>query len=169
MNVTWGRVLAGSVVVVILLALGSLEVFSGRVRVDQSSPTVPTPGDDRTAPRQDFLIQQGDLLNLELGPPADWEAGPGIPQNLTKAVQTGRLTVLEVDKEAQRLVSVNGLGRVRVAEVSNEAVVVTEDKKAADLASLTVGDLIRVEPSDGRIQRIVVLRHAWHETGSPEQ
>jgi len=115
--VAWGRVLAGSVVVVLLLALGSLEVFSGRVRVDPSSP----------------------------------------------------LTVLEVDKDARRLLSVNGLGRVRVAEVSNEAVVVTEDKKAADLALLTVGDLIRVESSNGRIQRIVVLRHAWHETESPEQ
>ncbi len=168
MNVTWGRVLAGSVVVVILLALGSLEVFSGRVRVDPSSPMIPTPGVAGTAPWQDFLIAQGDLLNLELGPPADWEAGPGIPQNLTETVQTGRLTVLEVDKEARRLVSVNDRGRVRVAEVSNEAVVVTADKKAADLALLTVGDLIRVEPSDGRIQRIVVLRHASHETASPE-
>ena len=56
-----------------------------------------------------------------------------------------------------------------MSEVSDQALVLTEDKKAADLATLTVGDLIKVEPGAGRVQRIVVLRHAWAETGSPEQ
>lgn len=90
-------------------------------------------------------------------------------ENLTGVIQTGRMTVLEVNKEAHQIVSLNSVGRVRVAEVSTKAVVVTEDKKAADLALLNAGDLIQVEPRDGQIQRIVVLRRAWQETASPEQ
>jgi len=175
MSVTWRRVLAGSVVVAILLGIGVLEVFSARVQVDpfSSATTGSNPGDERPNPWQDFLITQGDLLNLELGPPADWEAaGPAAAQgqeNLTGVIQTDRMTVLEVNKETHQIVSLNSVGRVRVAEVSTKAVVVTEDKKAADLALLNAGDLIQVESRDGQIQRIVVLRRAWQETASPEQ
>ena len=53
--------------------------------------------------------------------------------------------------------------------MSNEAVVVTEDRKVADLAFLKPGDVIRIEPSNGQIQRIVLLRPAWREMTSPEQ
>ena len=174
MSVTWRRVLAGSAVVAILLGIGGvLEIVSNRVRVDAFSTTGSNPGDERTTPRQDFLITQEALLNLELGPPTAWEAaGSAVAQdqeNLAGVIQTGRMTVLEVNKEARQIVSLNSVGRVRVAEVSNKAMVVTEDKKAADLALLNAGDLIQVEPRDGQIQRIVVLRRAWQETASPEQ
>ncbi len=173
MSVTWRRVLAGSAVVAILLSISVLGIVSQRVPVDAFSTTGSNPGDERTTPRQDFLITQGALLNLELGPPTAWEAvGSAVAQdqeNLTGVIQTGRMTVLEVNNEARQIVSLNSVGRVRVAEVSNKAMVVTEDKKAADLALLNAGDLIQVEPRDGQIQRIVVLRRAWQETASPEQ
>jgi hypothetical protein len=53
--------------------------------------------------------------------------------------------------------------------VNNEARVVTDDKTATDLALVSTGDVIRAELRAGRIQKIIVLRHAWHETASPEQ
>jgi hypothetical protein len=164
MNVTWRRVLAGSSVAVILLALGVLELVSYRASVDAFSRTVSSPGSERAAPTA--------LLKQELGPPADWEAaGSAVApdhKNLTAAVQTGRLTVLNVNREANQIVSLNSEGRVRVTGVSNNAVVVTEDKKAADLTLLKPGDLIQLEPRDGQIQRILVLRRAWQEAASPE-
>jgi flagellar motor switch protein FliM len=56
-----------------------------------------------------------------------------------------------------------------MTEVSNEAVVVTEGRRVADLAALKPGDVIRIEPANGQIQRIVVLRPAWREMTSPGQ
>jgi len=52
--------------------------------------------------------------------------------------------------------------------VTNEAKVVTDEKTATDLALLNKGDVIKADLRGGRIQRIVVLRHAWDETTSPE-
>jgi hypothetical protein len=155
--------------IVVALGLGGLEVFNERPEADRTAPAAPTPDSSGPAPWQKFLVEQGNLLAMELGPPADWDTAPGGSTSVTEASQTNRQTVLRVDQGAHRLVSVNGLGRVRVSEVSDQALVVTEDKKAADLATLAVGDLIRMEPGDGRVQRIVVLRHALAETGSHEQ
>ena len=165
MNVTWRRVLAGSSVAVILLAFGALELVSHRAPVDAFSRTVSNPASERATP--------GALLNQELGPPADWETFESAVaqdhKNLTAAIQTGRMTVLKVNRGANQIVSLNSEGKVRVTTVSNKTLVVTEDKKAADLALLNTGDLIQVEPRDGQVQRIRVLRRAWQETTSPEQ
>ena len=165
MSVTWRQVLAGSSAVVVLLGLGVLELVSHRAPVDAFSRTDSIPGSERATP--------GALLKQELGPPADWDpAGSAVApdhKSLTAAIQTGRMTVLKVNREANQIVSLNSEGRVRVTTVSNKTVVVTEDKKAADLALLNAGDLIQVEPRDGQIQRILVLRRAWQETTSPEQ
>lgn len=173
MSVTWGRALAGSAVVVFLLGMSVLEVVGHRVRGNAYSTTGANPGDERMSPWHDSLVRQGAPLNLELGQPVDWEAtGPAVTQdqeNLTRVTQTGRMTVLKVNKEARQIVALNYVGRVRVAELSNKAVVVTEDKKAADLALLNAGDVIQVEPRDGQVQRILVLRRAWQEAASPEQ
>jgi translation initiation factor IF-1 len=168
MNVTWRRVLAGSSVVVILLALGALELVSHRAPVDAFSRTGSNPGSERATSEA--------LLKQELVQPADWEAAGAAEsavapdhKSLTAAIQTGRMTVLKVNREANQIVSLNSEGRVRVTTVSNKAVVVTEDKKAADLTLLNAGDLIQVEPRDGQVQRIRVLRRAWQETTSPER
>jgi hypothetical protein len=164
MRITWRQVLAGSSAVAILLGLGFVELVSHRAPVDAFSRTASNPGSERATP--------GALLNQELGPPADWgtfESAVALDhKNLTAAVQTGRMTVLTVDRDANQIVSLNSEGEVRVTTVSDKALVVTEDKKAADLALLNAGDIIQVEPRDGQVQRIRVLRRAWQETTSPE-
>jgi hypothetical protein len=91
-----------------------------------------------------------------------------IAQDLTAAIQTGRMTVVDVNKEGRRIVWMNSQGRVYEHRVTNGVKVVTEDKAASDLALLNTGDVIRAELRAGRIQKIVVLRQAWHETTSPE-
>jgi hypothetical protein len=53
--------------------------------------------------------------------------------------------------------------------VTSKAVVITDDKKTTDLASLSTGDVIKAELRSGQIQKIVVLRHAWHEAAGMEQ
>ena len=92
-----------------------------------------------------------------------------IAQDLTGTIQTGRMTVVDINRGTRRIVCMNSLGRVSEHRVTNEARVVTEDKTATDLARVSTGDVIRAELRAGRIQKIVVLRHAWHEAASPEQ
>lgn len=164
MRITWRQVLAGSSAVVILLGLGFVELVSRRAPVDAFSRTVSNPVSERATP--------GALLKQEFAPSADWEpaalAMAPDHKSLTAAVQTGRMTVLKVNREANQILSLSSEGRVRVSTVSDKAVVVTEDKKAPDLALLNAGDIIQVEPRDGQVQRILVLRRAWQETTSPE-
>jgi hypothetical protein len=92
-----------------------------------------------------------------------------VAQDMTGAIQTGRMTVVEVNREARRIVCQNSRGRVSQLKVSNEAKVVTDEKTTTDLALMNTGDVIKAELRAGQIQKIVVLRHAWHETTSPEQ
>ena len=81
----------------------------------------------------------------------------------------GRQTVLNVDPAARRVLSVTGTGQVRVSEVNRGTLVLTEETQGAGLALLKPGDVIRVEPRHGQIQRIVVLRRGWQELESPEK
>jgi hypothetical protein len=81
----------------------------------------------------------------------------------------GRQTVLNVDPAARRFLSVTGTGQVRVSEVNRGTLVLTEETQGAGLALLKPGDVIRVEPPNGQIQRIVVLRRGWQELESPEK
>jgi hypothetical protein len=67
MKTTALRILVGSAVVMIFLGLAVLEIVSERVRVDQLSSPVLNP-DAQPQDRWDFLVTQGDLRNLELGP-----------------------------------------------------------------------------------------------------
>ncbi len=88
-------------------------------------------------------------------------------QSLTDLIQKSRLTVVEVDKEAGRL-------RVRDdAEVCTDltclgSLVVTDEESRADLGLINPGDIIKVESKGGRPEKIVVVRRAWNEFGSPE-
>jgi len=92
-----------------------------------------------------------------------------VAEDMTAAIQTGRMTVVEIDRQARRIVCKNGLGRLSQHVVTNEAKVASGEKTATDLSLLNTGDVIKAELRAGRIQRIVVLRHAWDETTSPEQ
>jgi len=46
--------------------------------------------------------------------------------------------------------------------------VVTDEDARAGLDALNPGDIIKIEPTGGRPERIVVLRRAWDELASPE-
>lgn len=164
MGSTWGRVLLGIAVVACLLGLGALEVVSQRVRVDTAATTAVRSEGVRAEPSGDALaLHHDDLLGLEADP-ANSEA----PASGVARTRTG-LIVLEIDEKDRRLSSLTARGRVLMTEVSNEAVVVTEGRRVADLAALKPGDVIRIEPTNGQIQRIVVLRPAWRQMTSPEQ
>jgi len=94
---------------------------------------------------------------------------PAGAEDLTTTIQTGRMTVMEINKDARRIVCMSSQGRVQAHKVTNEAVIITEDRKTTDLASLDTGDVIKAELRGGRIQKIVVLRQAWHEAAGLEQ
>lgn len=168
MGTTWGRVLVGIAVVACLLGLGALEVLSQRVRVDPAATALRASGG---APELawDSLAPREDILSLEAERAADLEATPGVEGARRGAAPMGRLTVLEVNEKDRRLLSLTARGRVLAAEVSNEAVVIAEDRKTGDLSLVKPGDIVRVEPSQGQIQKIVVLRTAWQEITSPER
>ena len=139
MKTTWGRVLAGGVVALIILGLAVLEVVSERASIDPIPPAS-EPGAG--------AVDEG--------------------RGLTGAIQSARLTVLRVDREAHRLVMVNAAEQVRVANIGGQTQVVTADDHAADLAVVTEADLVRIEPANGRIRKIVLLRHGWDEATAPE-
>jgi hypothetical protein len=88
-------------------------------------------------------------------------------QSLTDLIQKSRLTVVAVDK---------GAGRLRVRDDSETctdlicqgSLVVTEGESRADLGLINPGDIIKVESSAGRLEKIVVVRRAWEEYASPE-
>jgi hypothetical protein len=158
MSTTTVRVLIGIVVTAGLLGIGALEVLSERVRVDPVSTTsqrAPEGGPESSpAYLADFDVRE------EVGP----SSAP-----LSGALQMGRQTVLNVDPAGRRFLSVTGTGQVRVSEVNRGALVLTEETQGAGLALLKPGDVIRVEPAHGQIQRIVVLRRGWQELESPER
>jgi hypothetical protein len=157
MKATTGRVVIGLAVAVCLLALGGLEVLSERVRVDGTPMTLVRPGDVERDPVWDTIAPP------EAPDPALESA------HLTMALQAGRRTVLDVDEKAGRLVSRDGTGHVLESELGRRAVVITDDKQLGPPALLKAGDVIRIEPAAGQVQKIVLLRHAWQQLEGPEQ
>jgi hypothetical protein len=152
------RVLIGIVVAACLLGIGALEVLSGRVRVDRASTSAERAPDVRPDSSPAYLADSE--IREEPGPS---------PAPLSGAVQMGRQTVPNVDPAARRFLSLTGTGQVRVSEMSNGTLVVTEETQGAGLALLKPGDVIRVEAPHGQIQKIVVLRRGWQELESPER
>ena len=162
MNMTWGRDLVGIAVAMCVLGVGVLEVLSER-RPSRVAPEQPPVGEVRPEPR-------GELGRATQALTADSDAwAPGDHPSLTGAVQQRRLTVLEVNKGAGRLVALTGAGRILVTDLSRDRFVVTEDRAANSLDLLKPGDVVRIEPMSGLVQRIVVLRHGWQEMESPEK
>jgi hypothetical protein len=89
-------------------------------------------------------------------------------QSLTDWLQRSRLTVVEVNRAEGRV-------RVRGAEDActelacrEQILVVSDEGEARDLSALNPGDIIKVEPTAGHPERIIVLRRAWEEWASPE-
>jgi hypothetical protein len=163
MSVTWARVLIGLAVAMCLLGVGVLEVLSERAPSNRAAPTPPRPAAERWEPSW----EAGEATAVRA---AEAEMStPAATDGLTGSVQQRRLTVLEVNEKARRLVSRNGAGRVLVTELGRDPYVVTEDRGAGSLALLQPGDVVRVDPVNGQARLIVVLRHAWQEAESPEK
>lgn len=163
MSVTWGRVLIGLAVAMCLLGVGVLEVLSERAPSNRAASTPPRPAAERWEPSW----EAGEATAVQA---AEAEMStPAATDGLTGSVQQRRLTVLEVNEKARRLVSRNGAGRVLVTELGRDPYVVTEDRGAGSLALLQPGDVVRVDPVNGQARLIVVLRHAWQEAESPEK
>lgn len=89
-------------------------------------------------------------------------------EGLSEHLQTSRLTVVEIMKEA---------GRIRVKSSSDactdvscgaEAVVEASEGPTGGLDALNPGDLIRLESGPRGSSRIVVVRRVWDELTSPE-
>lgn len=170
MRMTLSRVLIGVGVLVFVLGIGTLEVLSQRVRVDPAATAPHRAAGGAPEPSWDSLAPRDDLLSLDADRATDSEAPTLEVDGARKgAAQVGRLTVLEVNQKDRRLLSLNARGQVLAAEVSNEAMVITEDRKAADLGLVKPGDIVRVEASQGQIHKIVVLRAAWQEITSQER
>lgn len=93
----------------------------------------------------------------------------GADSVLSDSLQTDRMTVLEVDRAAGRIVCLNGTPERIVHELHNGALVITPEGPRADLRFLNAGDIIKAELRDGRIDTIVILRRASDELASPEQ
>jgi len=89
-------------------------------------------------------------------------------QNLSESLQSDRLTVVEVLKEA---------GRIRVKGPSDactdsscgaEVAVEATEGPTGGLEALHPGDIVRLEPGPQGGQRILVVRRVWDELTSPE-
>ncbi len=89
-------------------------------------------------------------------------------QSLSESIQQSRMTVVAVDKSRGRL-RVRGTADVCTdLSCSEHARVVTDEEVKADLDFLNPGDIVKIEPGVGSVERIVVVRRAWEEIASPE-
>lgn len=117
-------------------------------------------------------IGLGILLLVGLLAPVDRAlAQQGTDSVLTNAIQSGRMTVLEVNAATGQIHCVEADGRLRVVEFPNGVpMVASNGVRRADLGLLSAGDLIKVErPTDGQAYTIVVLRRGSDEITSPER
>ena len=89
-------------------------------------------------------------------------------QSLTEHIQSSRLVVVEVKRAEGRLRVRGEADMCTELSCSEETLVVTDEDAKAGLDTLHPGDIIKIEPADGRPDRIVVLRRAWDEIASPE-
>ena len=89
-------------------------------------------------------------------------------QSLTDWLQQSRFVVVAVDP-FRRSVRVKGQANAcSDLTCSERTVVVTEDGTGPDLAALNAGDIVKVEETAGRAERIVVVRRVWEELTTPE-
>jgi len=87
--------------------------------------------------------------------------------SLTDSLQKTRLTVVEVDAVRRRL-RVRGEADACSELSCVERTLVVTQEGSGGLEALNPGDIIKIEPANGRAETIVVLRRAWEEIASPE-
>jgi nitrous oxidase accessory protein NosD len=81
-------------------------------------------------------------------------ASAAMAASLSEQMQTGRMTVLEVDQGSGRFMCVEHLKWTAV--------------ERANLDAIRQGDIVRVEKREGQPARLVVVRNAADELTSPE-
>jgi hypothetical protein len=88
--------------------------------------------------------------------------------SLTEWLQQSRLIVVGVDPITRSVRVKNESNACTDLSCGERTLVVSDDGVGRDLAALNAGDIVRVEETDGRPERIVVVRRVWEELTSPE-
>ena len=89
-------------------------------------------------------------------------------QGLTDWLQQSRFVVVAVDP-ARRSLRLKGAAEVCTdISCSERTLVVTDEGSAPDLTALNAGDIVKIEETSGRPERIVVVRRVWEELTTPE-
>jgi hypothetical protein len=89
-------------------------------------------------------------------------------QSLTDWLQMSRLLVVGVDASTGALRVRGAADACTELSCSEHTLVVTDDGAAPGLTRLHPGDIIKIEPTLARPEKIVVVRRAWEELASPE-
>jgi hypothetical protein len=89
-------------------------------------------------------------------------------QSLTDWLQHSRVVVVAVDPAARRVRVKSEAQTCTDVSCSERTLVMTDEGALIGLATLNPGDIVRVEESSGRAERIVVVRRVWEELTSPE-
>jgi hypothetical protein len=89
-------------------------------------------------------------------------------RSLTDWLQQSRLVVVGVDPEQHRVRVKTEAEACTDLSCSERTLVVTDEGTGPDLTALNPGDIVKIEESSGRPERIVVVRRVWEELTSPE-
>lgn len=89
-------------------------------------------------------------------------------QSLTDWLQQSRLVVVGVDRERRTVRVKSAAEACTDLSCSEQTLVVTDEGTGVDLAALNAGDIVKIEDTAGRPERIVVVRRVWEELTSPE-
>ena len=88
--------------------------------------------------------------------------------SLTEWLQQSRLIVVGVDPITRSVRLKNESNACTDLSCGERMLVVSDDGVGRDLTALNAGDIVRVEETAGRPERIVVVRRVWEELTSPE-
>jgi hypothetical protein len=88
--------------------------------------------------------------------------------SLTEWLQQSRLIVVGVDPITRSVRLKNESNACTDLSCGERTLVVSDDGVGRDLTALNAGDIVRVEETAGRPERIVVVRRVWEELTSPE-
>ena len=89
-------------------------------------------------------------------------------QSLTDWLQQSRLVVVAVDPGQRRVRVKTEAEACTDLTCSEQTLVVSEESSGPDLTALNPGDIVKIEQTAGRPERIVVVRRVWEELTSPE-
>jgi hypothetical protein len=89
-------------------------------------------------------------------------------QSLTDWLQQSRFVVVAVDPTRRSLRIKGETDACTDVSCSERTLVVTDEGTGPDLTALNAGDIVKIEETSGRPERIVVVRRVWEELTTPE-